>query len=463
MSTIIVSNRLPISIDRQGASLRVTRSAGGLATALSSNCLVSSSLWIGWPGLSDLNPDEWERVQSCCSEIGAIPVDLTADEIEGYYDGFSNGAIWPLFHYLPGQLPLHVEGWAQYVRVNRKFADTVAANYAPGDEIWVHDYHLMLLPALLRERLPHARIGFFLHIPFPGSETFSVLPHREEILDGLLGADLVGFHTTRYTQHFETALKRLRGLDTRCGIVAHGGRQFRIGVFPVSVNAAQFETRAQADGVATEARQLRANGGKLLLGVDRLDYTKGIPRRLLAFSQLLEHKPEWRERVRLIQVAVPSRDSVGAYRRFRQEVNTFVGSINGRFGTPHWTPVQYIHRSVSNMQLLALYRATDVMLVTPIRDGMNLVAKEFVATRSDEDGVLILSEFAGAAAELTDALIVNPFDIEATARQIDTALRISAPERRNRMRKLRQVVFDYDVDRWTREFIAALRDGSGSR
>ena len=457
MATLVVSNRLPISVARTQDGIRVSRSSGGLATALASSESLPESKWIGWVGLSDMTTAEQDSVRQRGAQLNLFPVDLTAGEEEGYYEHFANGVVWPLFHYMPGQLPLQVKGWGDYYNVNRKFADVVQAHYQPGDKIWVHDYHLMLLPRLLRDRLPEACIGFFLHIPFPVSEIFALLPHREEILHGLLGSDLLGFHTLRYTQHFATTLKRLCGIDVHDSTITEGRRTIRLGVYPIGVNARSFDERARAKPVQDEVAKLTQHDAtRLILGVDRLDYTKGIPRRLLAFAHLLEQKAEWRGKVRLVQVAVPSRDAVGAYRRFRQEVNTLVGSINGRFATPHWTPVQYLHRSIADMQLLALYRAADVMLVTPIRDGMNLVAKEFIATRSDEEGVLILSEFAGAADELSDAIIVNPFDVEATARQIDVALRISKEERRTRMRKLRRVVFDHDVDTWIRNFMRDL-------
>jgi trehalose 6-phosphate synthase/phosphatase len=457
--TIIVSNRLPLTIENGPEGVRIKRSSGGLATAIASSEAIAASIWIGWPGgTRGLNPKDMATVRQRLADEHAVPVDLTDREVEGFYERFSNGAVWPLFHYMPSQLPLRVEGWDEYYRVNQKFAQAVVEHYQPGSHVWVHDYQLMLVPNFVREQLPDARIGFFLHIPFPGAEIFAVLPHREDILQGLLGADLIGFHTARYRQHFETALLRLLGRNTRNGMVKVGNREVRIGVFPISVNASQFEQRAASPEVMEEVELLRSDGCKLLVGVDRLDYTKGIPRRLLSFEYLLETVPEWRGKVRLVQVAVPSREHVGAYRRFRSEVNNLVGSINGRFGTPHWTPVHYLFRSVPETQLLALYRAADVMLVTPIRDGMNLVAKEFVATRSDNDGVLLLSEFAGAAAELTHAVIVNPFDVEATARQIDMALRMRKTERTSRMRSLRETVFHYDVDRWMREFITSLRE-----
>lgn len=431
------------------------KSPGGLATALSSSGALGRQVWIGSSGVLPETSEERQILQSALSSERAIDVALDPEEAARFYD-FSNGILWPLFHYLPGQLPLRVEGWSDYHSVNAKFADVIAEHYEDGDLVWVHDYQLMLVPRLLREQLPNATIGFFLHIPFPGAEIFSILPHRSEILRGLLGADLIGFHTNRYRQHFEVSVRRIAKLETKGGHLDYDGRLIDLGVFPVGINARRYQEEAQSRHVRAEMGRVRAAGHKLIVGVDRLDYTKGVPRRLLAIEALLDKHPEWHGRVRFVQVAVPSRDTVRAYRRFRQEVNSLVGSINGKFGTPYWTPVHYVHRSVAETQLLALYRAADVMLVTPIRDGMNLVAKEFVATRSDEDGVLILSEFAGAAAELHDAVIVNPFDVEETARQIDVALRLEKPERQRRMRKLRETVFRNDVDRWVGGFLERL-------
>ena len=315
----------------------------------------------------------------------------------------------------------------------------------------------MRVPALLRQRIPDARIGFFLHIPFPNPEIFFTLPTRQWLVEGLLGADLIGFHTRRYHGHFRAALRRLFALETdRNDLVTWRDRQVRIGVFPMSVDARDFARRAaDAEVIAKQAEYTKPDE-RLLIGIDRLDYSKGIPRRLLAIERLLQLHPEWREKVRLIQVAVPSRDNVGAYRRFKREVESAVGRINGEFATPNWTPIQYIHRSVPSTTLVALYRAADVMLVTPVRDGMNLVAKEFPASRIDDDGVLVLSEFAGAAEELRDAVIVNPYDIDGTAESIHRALTMPAEERSRRMRGMRATVLSHDVHRWVESFLAAL-------
>jgi trehalose 6-phosphate synthase/phosphatase len=355
------------------------------------------------------------------------------------------------------QIPLHVRDWEPYVEVNERFADSVAQHYQPGDLIWVHDYQLLLLPELLRRRLPDARIGFFLHIPFPTEELFRTLPERDRILRGLLGADLVGFHTPAYLRHFAASLTQILGLTVDIDRVQLSDREVRLGVFPMGIDAEAFRAMAEAPTIEEEVRGLRGDGPlKLLVGVDRLDYTKGIPRRLLAYERMLEAHPDLREQVRLVQVAVPSRTNVEAYQEFRTLVDSLVGRINGAFGTPRWVPVHYIYRGLSEPELVALYRAADVMLVTPLRDGMNLVAKEFVASRIDGDGVLILSEFAGASWELPEAIQVNPYDVDATAESYYRALTMDETERRARLEPLRTRVEAYDVHRWAATFLDQL-------
>jgi trehalose 6-phosphate synthase/phosphatase len=314
----------------------------------------------------------------------------------------------------------------------------------------------MLVPRLLRERIPDARIGFFLHIPFPSSEVFRALPERERILEGLLGADLVGFHTASYLRHFASAAFRLVDAPSEVDRVRWDHREVRLGVFPMGIDAARFSAMAASPEVEALAREHRTTGERLIVGVDRLDYTKGIPRRLLAFQLLLRRHPELREKIRLVQVAVPSREEVEAYREFRDEVDALIGRLHGEFATPRWSPIHYLYRSFTPEEVTALYRAADAVVVTALRDGMNLVAKEFVAARPDEDGVLVLSEFAGAAAELSEAVRVNPYDIESTADALHRALTMPPAERRARMQVLRRRVLTYDVHAWARAFIAQL-------
>ncbi len=455
---LIVANRLPITVQIRDGEVEVERSTGGLATGLQRPHEQSGGLWIGWSGAPDSLTDEQRA--SLDAKLAAdrlVGVPLTTDQVTRYYEGFSNGVLWPLFHYLLDQIPLHVPDWDAYVEANESFAEVVAAQYQPGDLIWVHDYQLFLVPGLLRRRLPDARIGFFLHIPFPSEELFRTLPARARLLEGVLGADLIGFHTPAYLRHFATSLTDILGLAVDIDRVPLPGREVRLGVFPMGIDAASFQEIADDPAVDAEAQALRGDGSvRILVGVDRLDYTKGIPRRLLAYERMLETHPELRERVRLVQVAVPSRTGVEAYQEFRTLVDQLVGRINGTFGTPRWAPVHYIFRSLSPADLVALYRAADVMLVTPLRDGMNLVAKEFIASRTDGDGVLVLSEFAGASWELPEALQVNPYDSDGTADVFYRALTMESEERRARLAPLRTRVETFDVHRWVASFLDQL-------
>jgi trehalose 6-phosphate synthase/phosphatase len=461
-----VSNRLPVSASLADGRVRLSRASGGLATGLHGWHAHSGSVWIGWPGDVDaFAPEQRSALEQKLEQRGVMPVYLSRLEIEHYYEDFSNGVIWPLFHYLADQIPADANGWDAYRSVNQKFADAVAATYRDGDAIWVHDYQLMLLPALLRERLPEAQIGFFLHVPFPSSEVFRVLPWRSDLLRGLLGADLIGFHTFSYLRHFVASLLHVEGIETDLDFIQVSGRRVRIGVYPMGVDVKAIAALASSRDVAADAAAIRedAGGRKILLGVDRLDYTKGIPRRLLAFERLLSESPELQDQIRYVQIAVPSREGVESYRKFRREVEEAVGRINGSRATLRSTPIHYLHRSVSRKQLTALYCAADAMLVTPLRDGMNLVAKEFVASRLDGDGVLVLSEFAGAASELGEALVVNPYDAAAVAGAIKQALDMPRSERRARMQSLRRRVVEHDVDRWAQRFITELRSTAASR
>ncbi|HKH83382.1 MAG TPA: bifunctional alpha,alpha-trehalose-phosphate synthase (UDP-forming)/trehalose-phosphatase, partial [Gemmatimonadales bacterium] len=454
---LIVANRLPVTIKATDGGVEVQKSSGGLATGLLRPHEQSGGLWIGWSGAPhELTQDQQLQLEQQLTDMRLVSVPLTADQVTRYYEGFSNGVLWPLFHYLLDQVPLHVRDWDAYVEVNERFADIVAQHYQPDDLIWVHDYQLLLLPELLRKRLPQARIGFFLHIPFPSEELFRTLPERDSLLRGLLGADLVGFHTPSYLRHFAASLTQL-GLSVEIDKVQLAEREVRLGVFPMGIDAAFFTALAADPAVQAEAKALRGDESvRLLVGVDRLDYTKGIPRRLLSYEKMLQTHPELREKVRLVQVAVPSRTGVEAYQEFRALVEGLVGRINGDFGTPRWVPVHYIYRSLTDQELVALYRAADVMLITPLRDGMNLVAKEFVASRTDGDGVLVLSEFAGASWELPEAVQVNPYDVDGMAESAYRALMMDQQERRTRLAPLRVRVETYDVHRWAATFLEQL-------
>lgn len=463
---LIVANRLPatVRVSDDGA-VDVVRSVGGVATGLKALHERGGGAWIGWPGEAPkLRRAAREELARRFEEQRLVPLKLSEKEVRRFYEGFSNGVLWPLFHSQITRVPLDARDFDAYRAVNLKYAELTARHAAPGDLVWIHDYQLALMPALLRERAPDVKIGFFLHIPFPSSEIFRVLPWRDEILRGMLGADLVGFHTFSYLRHFAGSLLRRLDLGPDIDRVRHQDRDVRLGVFPMGVDAARFAALGADEEVAAQAAAFRRGGSeRILLAIDRLDYTKGIRRRLLAFGRLLDRRPELRGKVRFIQVAVPSRSKVDEYAKFRREVDEMVGRINGAHSTPESAPVHYLHRAFDEKGLAALYRTADVCVVTPLRDGMNLVAKEFVATRVDDDGVLVLSEFAGAAAELGEALIVNPYDVDGSADALGRALDMPREERRARMSALRARVAAWDVERWSSAFISALEATDGAR
>ena len=458
---LIVSNRLPVTAQVTDGRIDLRPSSGGLATGLTPWHESSNGLWIGWPGVAhDAEPGQRAAVDRELTARRIVPLHFDSDVLQRHYHGFANRVLWPLCHYLIDRVPVDATGWDAYRQANAAFAEVVAYHYRPGDTIWVHDYQLMLLPAMLRDRLPGARIGFFLHVPFPSSEVFRILPWRHELLLGLLGADLLGFHTFAYLRHFVASLLHVDGIETEIDRVRVKDREVRLGVFPMGIDTPRFSALAREPDVVADVAAIRseAGGRRILLGVDRLDYTKGIPRRLHAIELLLAADPALRDQLRYIQVAVPSRGEVDSYKRFRTQVEESVGRINGEYGTLRSTPVHYMHQSVSERQLVALYGAADVMLVTPLRDGMNLVSKEYVAAQTGDDGVLVLSEFAGAAAELDGAVVVNPYDVEAVAAAIRRALGMADGERRSRMQRLRKRVVEHDVHAWAAAFLAALDD-----
>ncbi|MBK8095950.1 MAG: bifunctional alpha,alpha-trehalose-phosphate synthase (UDP-forming)/trehalose-phosphatase [Planctomycetes bacterium] len=456
---LIVSNRLPVTVVAGPGGAVFEPSTGGLATGLRGPHDQGEGLWFGWPGpMRGL-----AKPARAAAEVGLrnrrfVPIRLSRDEVERYYNDFSNGVLWPTFHYLIDRLPLQTPDWEVYRQVNERFAEAVIAEYRPGDRIWVHDFHLMLLPALLRERLPEARIGFFLHVPFPSSEVFRVLPWRDDLLRGLLGADLIGFHTLSYLRHFAAAALRMLGLETEIDRLQVGSREVRLAAMPMGIDTATFDQLGRDPAVIAEAQTWReaAGGARIVLGIDRLDYTKGILRRLLTFHRLLARRDPAAPRVQLVQVAVTSRAEVSEYQTFKRSVDEQVGRINGEFGTPEFTPIRYMNRALDARAVAALYRAADVMLVTPLRDGLNLVAKEFVATRVDDDGVLVLSEFAGAAAEMVEALQFNPYDIDRAAGVIEQALAMPPAERRRRLAPMRDYLARTDVHAWVAAFLREL-------
>ena len=462
---LIVSNRLPMTMRVQDGAVHVQRSSGGLATGLRGVHEETNGIWIGWPGLSvEQAGSLWPEMQRHLAAAGAAGIPLSQHELAGFYSRYSNGALWPVLHDRVDHPPPDDDAWALYRAVNERYADAVIERLRPGDRVWVHDYQLLLVPQLVRARCPHTRIGFFLHTPFPDPASFATLPHAVDLLEGLLGADVVGFHTTTYARRFLHAVgeqlhRRVRGDD-----VLVGSRRVHVCAFPMGIDVASFDAYAGDPGVRATVQRLRAPRGiARLLGVDRLDYTKGITERLLAFERLLARSPEWRGRVQLSQLAVPSREDVTAYRSLRERVERVVKRINGTFARPGWTPVEYSYGSVDMPTLVALYRATDVMLVTPIRDGMNLVAKEFIASRSDCRGAIVLGERAGAAEELHSSLLVDPTDPDALVRAYRAALDMSCAEQRTRMRRLRRVVAGNDVFRWAAGFLGTLDARTSAR
>ncbi len=462
---INVSNRLPILIRKYAGGARLERSSGGLATALEAGWRDQPGVWIGWAGTGPDETIEPMLVRAAHHRSYTLrSVALTEEDIAKFYSGFANEIIWPLFHDMPSRCNFDPEYWATYEQVNRKFAKVVAETAQDDDFIWVHDYHLMLTAAALRQKGVRARMGFFLHIPFPSPDVFEKLPWKQPILRALLEFDVIGFQGDRDRSNFVSCLERLlpeatveRGsLHLRVGLE---GRQSVVGTFPIGIDFEAFERDAQRPEIAAHAAELRkrVSDEVLVLGVDRLDYTKGIPERLKSFRLLLRRFPEMRGHITLVQVVVPSREEIPNYKHLRREVELLVSQINGEFTEPGWVPVHYIHRNLGRDELLAYYRAADIGLVTPLKDGMNLVAKEFCAAQIDERGVLIVSEFAGAGPELRSAaLVVNPNDFAEVAQALYDAAHMGVEDKRSRMRLLRQIVKDHNVHRWIRSFLQAI-------
>jgi trehalose 6-phosphate synthase/phosphatase len=460
---IVVSNRLPVALIREGDKWVTKRNAGGLATAMDPILKKAGGLWIGWSGSEEDTPPEARELLR--SEQSCVGVHLPAELSEKFYEGYANQVLWPLFHSFPSRLQFDSDNWQACIEANQKFCEVVVKEFRPGDRIWVHDYHLMLLPSMLREKLPAAAIGFFLHIPFPASDIFAILPRGEELLTGLLGADLIGFHTHLHLQHFRMSLRRQLGVESTVDRLETPHRQVRLHALPIGIAPEDFlgyldkpETQAQCQKL-----RVRYNGRKLIVAVDRLDYTKGLPERLRTYRRMLNGNPELLGKVVLLQVAVPSRENIQTYQDLRSEVHELISEINGQFGTPDWVPVVYIHRGISKHELVAVYQFANVGWVAPLRDGMNLVAKEYVACHADGKGVLVLSSFAGAAAEMGEALLVNPFDEERTALTVMRALAMGDEEKSERMLVLHERVIRNNVFAWGDRFLGILNEAIETR
>ncbi|MBN1781090.1 bifunctional alpha,alpha-trehalose-phosphate synthase (UDP-forming)/trehalose-phosphatase [bacterium] len=470
---ILVSNRLPVTVEKRKGEIHFKQSVGGLATGLSSFYQTYNSLWFGWCGLpsNHVKGNERRTIEKRLREHHAShTLFISRNDQRLFYSGFCNKTIWPLFHYFTEYAEFQQNLWQSYVRVNRLFCHQLLDIIGPEDIVWIHDYHLMLLPHMLREKLPATQIGFFLHIPFPSYEIFRLLPWRQEILNGILGSDLIGFHTYDYVRHFTSSVRRLLGYEHTFGQIALEHRVAKVDAFPMGIDTERFST-AQSDSKWINDLQIkcRQNNCGIILSIDRLDYTKGIIQRLKTFRYFLEKYPEFQNRVTLILIAVPSRTGVRTYQMQKQQIDEMVGQINGQFGTLGWMPVWYFYRQMPFHNLVDLYRMGDVALVTPLRDGMNLVAKEYLASRTDNMGVLVLSEMAGAAHELSEAIIVNPNHMDEVADALQTALGMPAEEQKERNRVMQQRIQRYNVVTWAEDFMdrlahaRSMRDELGAR
>ena len=474
---IIVSNRLPVRLEAERNADGTVRdfkaepTAGGLASALAALTSRPGCKWLGWPGTA-VNDDSHGRVRQKLAELDLHPVFLRPDQEHHYYSTVANEVFWPLFHYFTDKVHFSAESWQHYVDVNRMFADEILSIAEEDARVWVHDFHLMLVPQYLREQRPDLEIGFFLHVPFPGSEIYRLLPTREDVLNGLLGADYISFHTHDYARHFRSCLLRVLGVEPQRDHVKFDGRRIEIGINPIGIDVAGFEKALREERTIEIFRDLDARfaGRRVMLGVERLDYTKGVKLKLQAFADLLEKRPEFAETVTLVQVLVPSRLASTEYQELKSDLEEMIASINGRFGSPGHTPIEYMHRNFDRNHLAALYRLADVCMVTPVRDGMNLVAQEYVLCKSNVAGIdggfdarpgaLVLSEFAGAAQQLPHALLVNPWNAEETVSQLECALEMTPDALDRRLAPMVTQVRRLDSRRWGQQFLQRMGEAA---
>lgn len=468
MRLLIISNRLPITVVKEGDKHCIKESSGGLVSGLSSylDSLKGSSLskadyiWIGWPGIEIEHKQQAEFQKRILDEYNAYPVFLTNASMEKFYQGFCNNTIWPLFHYFPSLATYQEENWNFYNKVNETFLKAILEIIEPDDIVWVHDYHLMLLPKLLRDRLPGIRIGFFLHIPFPTYEVFSIMPSkwRRAILEGLLGADIVGFHTDDYTHYFKRCVHRILGIQYDNGNIELDSHVCKTDTFPMGIDFQKFHNSLNDEEIKKYIIELyeSLNYEKIILSIDRLDYTKGILNRLGAYEMFLKANPQWHEKVILVLRIIPSRIDVKHYGKIKKQIDEFVGRINGKFGKISWSPISYQYDFLPFKPLVALYAISDIILVTPLRDGMNLISKEYLACRMDKKGVLILSEMAGSSKELGEAMIVNPHNMDEISAAISEAMIMPESEQITRNTLMQQRLQNYDVVKWAQDFIERI-------
>ncbi len=465
----IVSNRLPVHIETYNAELSIKQSSGGLVTAINSfvqnngneKQQFSKTFWVGVPGCS---ANAWSKSESSLppSVFSYLPVFINKPTYDEYYNGFSNAVLWPLFHYFPSYAEFNPGEFESYLNANASFLSVLQKNARPTDVVWIHDYHLLPLAEMLRAEIPGITIGFFLHIPFPSFEIIRLLPKKwqETLLRGMLGADLIGFHTIDYTAHFLECVKMILGLDHEMNVFRYGGRLVKADIFPISIDYACFNNAHDNPEIIARSKILRQkfNGKKVIFSVDRLDYTKGVSNRLGAYEHFLQTNPSYKEKVVFILVVVPSRDTISKYAERKKMIDESISNINSKIGNVHWQPVIYQYRPLTFEEMLALYISCDIAMITPMRDGMNLVAKEFVASRKDLKGVLLLSEMAGAARELTDALIINPNDTDEMAEKLREGFEMGLPEQQRRIQSMQTRIKNYDVNIWADDFLNQLKN-----
>ncbi len=464
MRLLIVSNRLPVSVKKENGEYEFSKSAGGLVSGLSdflnglgkSEADIDDYIWMGWPGMTIDKKDQELIRDKVQKEYKASPVFFSQKLMDKVYYGFCNKTIWPLFHYFPNHASFDNEFWDEYKNFNETFRDEVLKIIKPGDIVWIHDYHLMLLPEMLRENVDNP-IGFFLHIPFPSFEMYRLFPKesRDGILNGLLGSDLIGFHTHDYAQYFLRTVLRILNIENHMGTIEFTSRIVKVCTFPMGI---EFDKFHNMDVSPHKSDKPGPDKPKIVLSVDRLDYTKGIVNRLQGFKMFLENNPDWLGKVIMKMILVPSRTGVTAYNKIKRNLDELVGNINGNFGTEAWIPIVYHYTSYPHKELIANYRMSDVSLITPLRDGMNLVAKEYIASLQDQKGVLVLSEFTGAAKELSEAIIINPHNISEIADGIADALNMPEEKQKNRNKQMQKRLKRYNVTRWANDFVDNLLD-----